>query len=111
MVFEFTPNNFNKVLAKILINLIAGWNMVDNIFNVGAAKNEIFSGFSAASVFGVTSANIRITTVSIKVAAKIPPSPQKRMAITVAMAEARILTILLPSKMSPNNLSGLFNIS
>ena len=54
------------------------------------------SGCSAAIVFGVISAKIRMTKVSASVAIAMPASPKSLIAMTVAIAEARILTRLLP---------------
>ena len=56
----------------------------------------MFCGYSAAMVLGVTSEKIRIISVSSKVAMAIPASPYNRKAIMVAIAEAEILTRLLP---------------
>ena len=58
-------------------------------------------------VLGVTSAKIKITNVSTPVAIAIPASPNKRCPRIVAIAEARILTKLLPIKIKPMSLSGL----
>jgi hypothetical protein len=51
-------------------------------------------------VFGVISANISKTIVSPAVAIAIPVSPQSLIAITVAIEDARILTKLLPIKIT-----------
>ena len=44
--------------------------------------------------------NISMTSVSIAVAIAIPASPHIRMAMTVAIEEARMLTKLLPINMT-----------
>ena len=69
----------------------------------------IRSGCRAAKVFGVTSAKIRMTRVRTPVAMATPASPNTRTASTVAMAEARILTKLLPIRISPISRSGRSN--
>jgi hypothetical protein len=51
-------------------------------------------------VLGVISAKIKITSVSPAVAMAIPASPHNLIAITVAIAEASILTKLLPIRMT-----------
>ena len=71
-----------------------------------APGKAIFSGYIAASVFGVTSAKISTTSVKAPVAMAIPASPQIRTAMTVAMADARMLTKLLPIRIKPIRRSG-----
>ena len=63
-------------------------------------------GADAAIVFGVISAKIKITKVRVMVAMAMPASPNSRIAMTVAIAEARIFTRLLPISMSPMSRSG-----
>lgn len=70
------------------------------------AGKAILSGWIAANVLGVTSANMRITNVNPPVAMATPASPQIRTAMMVAMAEDNMLTKLLPIKMTPISLSG-----
>ena len=64
------------------------------------------SGFSAAMVFGVTSAKTSTTNVSTPVATATPKSPQRRIPMIVAIADAEILTKLLPIKINPIKRSG-----
>ena len=64
------------------------------------------SGFIAARVLGVTSAKTRITMVKAPVARAMPESPQSRSAITVAIDDDRMLTKLLPIRITPINRSG-----
>ena len=83
------------------------------IFNRPLSTIELgkatFSGYSAASVFGVTSAKIKTTSVSAPVAIAIPRSPYKRIPIIVATCAAAIFTRLLPIKIRPMSLSGRLN--
>ena len=65
------------------------------------------SGFTAAKVLGVTSAKISTTMVRIAVEMAGPlTSPKKWMAMMVAMEAARLLTKLLPIRMTPISRSG-----
>ncbi|CSI31573.1 Uncharacterised protein [Vibrio cholerae] len=54
----------------------------------------------------MTSANTRITKVKAPVAIATPKSPYRRIPIMVAIAEARILTRLLPIRIKPIKRSG-----
>ena len=67
----------------------------------------MLSGFKAAIVLGVTSANIIIIRVIQIVTARTPLSPQSLIAIIVARTEARMFTKLLPINMTPRSLSVL----
>lgn len=71
-----------------------------------AAKKPTCSARRVAYVFGVTSANINITSVNMPVATAIPASPSVLSAIMVAIADARMLTKLFPSNISPMSRSG-----
>ena len=85
---------------------------MDSIIELG---NAIFSGYNAASVFGVTSAKINTTkartTVANNSATSLdkPSSIDNLIAIMVAMEEAAILTKLLPIRINPISLSGRFS--
>ena len=70
------------------------------------AGPAILSGYNAAKVLGVTSAKIRITSVNKPVAMANPASPKILTARTVAIADARIFTKLLPIRIKPIRRSG-----
>jgi hypothetical protein len=55
--------------------------------SIKLAGKAIRSGCKAAIVFGVISAKIKITRVRASVAIAIPASPNKRIAMTVAIAD------------------------
>ena len=65
------------------------------------AGNAIFSGFFAAKVFGVFSANIKMTKVRTNEAMITEPSPHNFIDRRVAILAASILTKLLPSNIPP----------
>ena len=65
----------------------------------------MLSGFKAAIVLGITSAKIIIIIVIKTVTAMTALSSQSLIAITVAIAVAKVWVKLLPIKISPNSLS------
>jgi len=103
------PNSFRMPLVSQLIAKTRGMSNFCSGNKIQLAGKAIRSGWSAATVLGVISAKIKITSVSASVAIAMPASPKSRIAITVAMADARILTRLFPIRMSPINRSGLCN--
>ena len=103
------PNIFNKQLDIPLINHTNGLNSFCRGIRINELGKAIFSGNNTASVFGVTSAKTKITKVNAPVAIAIPASPNKRCPMMVAIAEAKMLTRLLPIKINPINLSGFSN--
>ena len=90
MSFESCAIVQTKGLNSLIKNLI--------IIEAGRA---IFSGFLAAKVLGVVSANTKMTKVSVNDARTMESSPQSLIAKIVAILEAKILTKLLPSRMVP----------
>ena len=100
------PNNDSKLLVIALIAQTNGMMSFISGSKITLAGKATFSGCRAAMVLGVISAKIKITIVSVIVAIAMPASPYRRMATTVAIADARILTRLLPIRMRPINRSG-----
>ena len=74
----------------------------------GGGLAGALGGSGGSSAFGAKAGDTFtiITSVSASVAMKIPASPHKRIAMTVAMAEARMFTRLLPIRIRPINRSG-----
>ena len=83
------------------ISQIIGLKILISISITMAAGKAIFSGFLAAKVFGVVSANMRIMRVSASEAKITEPSPQSLIARMVVILAARILTKLFPSNIAP----------
>ena len=72
----------------------------------GAYTRQIFSALFAAMVLGMISQKISTTRVSTPVAIPIYTEPNLSVANTVVMADAAILTILLPTRTVLRNLEG-----
>lgn len=97
------PSSFSKLLVIRFTLHTSGYSSFNKGVKMKEAGKAIFSGYNAASVLGVTSANIRITNVRRAVAIAIPASPHNLSAIMVAIDDANILTKLLPIRMTPIN--------
>ena len=100
------PISFRMPLVSELIASTKGISNFCNGSSSALAGKATRSGCSAAIVFGVISAKMSMTSVSTSVAMAIPASPNNRIAITVAMADARMLTRLLPIRIRPISRSG-----
>ena len=101
-----TPSILSRPLLTQLSTATSGLSTRSSGSRIKLAGKAMRSGCSAAMVFGVTSAKIRMTRVRRKVATTMPASPYRRMAMTVAMAEAAMLTRLLPMRIRPISRSG-----
>ena len=101
------PINLRMPLVSQLIDSTSGMSIFCSGIRTKLAGNATRSGCNAAMVLGVISAKIRITSVNTRVAMAMPASPKSRIAMTVAIAEARILTRLLPMRIRPIRRSGL----
>ena len=89
-----------------LTAITSGWKTTSSQARMCAAGNATRSGCSAASVFGATSANIRMTRVRRPVARAMPASPSRRNASTVASEDAAMFTKLFPRRIRPMSRSG-----
>src|SRR5690606_15871957 len=92
----FTPNNRIMLLVIKLMKAINGYITRSSGLITNDGGVAMRSGWSAAIVFGVTSANTNTMSVIPKVAMIIPASPNQRKHKMVAIADAAILTKLLP---------------
>ena len=100
-------NRAKMPLVMPLIAATSGYITTNNGDKISELGKAIFSGYNAARVFGVTSAKIsRIIVSPIVVANTAQYSPNQRVQIIVAMAEAAMLTRLLPIRIKPINRSG-----
>ena len=74
------------------------------------AGNAIFSGYTAATDLGVTSANIKMIRVNTKGStATVAHSPNTRVVMAPATIVAKILTKLLPINITLIRRSGRFS--
>ena len=83
-----------------------GININNNGLNIIELGKDIFSGYRAANVLGVTSANISNMIVSATPAIATPRSPNILTHICAAIIDANTLTKLLPIRISPISRSG-----
>ena len=84
------PINLVILFETRLTKVTNGLNSFDKGFNIYEAGKAILSGFRAAIVLGITSANIIIMIVMKTVTAKTALSSHILIAITVAIAVARV---------------------
>ena len=99
-----------RALLTTFISATTGIKIFCSGLRTNTAFSAQFSGRSAASVFGATSAKIKNTTVRIQGASSTPVSPINWNPITVATVAAEKLTKLLPTRITPSNRSGLRNM-
>ena len=108
MVVSFVPNSLIKKFEKKLTNNTKGLSIFCKYLRTRDAGRATFSEFNAAKVFGVISANTKIIKVKTIEPITTPLSPNKFKQRTVVSEAARIFTKLLPMRITPSNLSGLF---